>query len=107
MSRLNTACAFAVALILAGALFGCATYIKCGFDGCPGDAKTTAEVRTLLNQHPDLEGSNSLYVQTLDHEVYLSGLVNTPLQRQMAESITLQAPGVVRVVNMIAISNQK
>jgi osmotically-inducible protein OsmY len=39
--------------------------------------------------------------------VYLSGLVDTPLQRQMAESIALQAPGVVRVVNMIAISNEK
>jgi len=107
MPKFNTAWAFAAALILTGALTGCATYRKCGFDGCPGDAKITAEVSTLIDQHPELQGSNSVYVQTLDHEVYLTGLVDTPLQRGTAESITLQTPGVTRVVDMIAVNNEK
>jgi len=107
MPKFNTAWAFAAALILTGALTGCATYRKCGFDGCPGDAKITAEVSTLIDQHPELQGSNSVYVQTLDHEVYLTGLVDTPLQRGTAESIALQTPGVTRVVDMIAVNNEK
>src|SRR5271165_443920 len=100
MSRLNTPYAFAFALIAAGALAGCATYRKCGFDGCPGDAQITAGVWALLDQHPALESPNTLYVQTFDHAVYLSGLVDTPFQRQLAQSVALQAPGVERVVNM-------
>ncbi len=107
MNRLNSTRAFAFALIAAGAVSGCATYRKCGFEGCPGDAKITAEVRALLDQHPALEGSNTVYVQTLDHAVYLSGLVDTPFQRRTAQSVALQAPGVVRVVNMIGVSNQR
>ncbi len=107
MGGYNTACSFAIALILAGTLGGCATFSKCGFDGCPGDAKITSEVSSLLERHPELEGSNTVYVQTLDHEVYLSGLVDTPLQRQTAQSIALQAPGVTRVVNMIGVNNDK
>ncbi len=107
MSRLNSTFAFAIALLVTGAMAGCATYRKCGLGGCPGDAKITAEVRTLLDQHPALEGSNTVYVQTLDQAVYLSGLVDTPFQRQMAQSVALQAPGVTRVVNMIGVSNQR
>jgi osmotically-inducible protein OsmY len=107
MSRFNGALAFGTALILTSAVIGCASYRKCGFDGCPGDAKITDDVSTLIYQHPELQGANSVFVQTLDGEVYLNGLVDTPLQRQMAESIALQAPGVARVVNMIAINNTK
>jgi osmotically-inducible protein OsmY len=107
VSRRKSTYAFACALIVAGALTGCATYRKCGFDGCPGDAKITADVRALLDQYPALEGSNTVYVQTLDHAVYLSGLVDTPFQRQFAQSVALQAPGAARVVNMIGVSNQR
>jgi len=107
MSGLNLTYAFACALLVAGAVAGCATYRKCGFAGCPGDAKITADVRAQLDQYPSLEGSNRVYVQTLDHAVYLSGLVDTPFQRQMAQSVALQAPGVARVVNMIGVSNPR
>ena len=107
MDRFNATCAFAAGLILMGVLTGCTTYRKCGFEGCPGDAKVTAEVSALLNQHPELEGANSLYVQTLDREVYLNGLVDTPFQRQTAESIALKTPGVAGVANMIAVSNER
>jgi osmotically-inducible protein OsmY len=91
-------------VILTGALSGCAAYRKCGFDGCPGDAKITAEVRALFNQHPALAPPNLLDVQTLDHVVYLYGVVDTDLEREMAESVALQATGVAKVVNSIGIS---
>ncbi len=107
MGRFNSAYAFAAGLILTVALTGCTSYRKCGFDGCPGDAKITAEVSTALNQHPELEGANSIHVQTLDHAVYLNGLVDTPFQRETAESIALKTPGVARVVNMIAVNSDK
>jgi osmotically-inducible protein OsmY len=94
-------------IILACALPGCAAYRKCGFDGCPGDAKITANVRALFSQHPVLEPPNLLNVQTLDHVVYLYGLVDTDFEREIAESVALQAPGVASVVNSIGISGNR
>ena len=107
MGRFNATCALAAGLILMGVLTGCTTYRKCGFEGCPGDAKITAEVSALLNQHAELQGANSLHVQTLDREVYLNGLVDTPFQRETAEWIALKTPGVAGVVNMIGVNNQR
>jgi len=51
-----------------------------------------------------LQPPNLIQVQTLDHVVYLSGLVDTDFQQQMAQSVALQAPGVSRVVNSIGLS---
>jgi osmotically-inducible protein OsmY len=94
----------ALALILTGTLSACAAYRKCGFAGCPGDAKITADVRALFRQHPALEPPNLLNVQTFDHVVYLSGIVDTDLERQIAESVALEAMGAARVVNSIGLS---
>ncbi len=104
MIRHSRLYALAFTVILTGALSGCAAYRKCGFAGCPGDAKIMAEVRALFRQHPALEPPNLLEVQTLDHVVYLYGVLDTDLEREMAESIALQVSGVVRVVNSIGIS---
>ena len=95
---------WSLTVLLAAVLCGCSVYRKCGFEGCPGDAAITAEVEALFHQHPALEPPNLLSVRTLDHVVYLYGLVDTDLQRQTAESVALQAPGVARVVNSIGIS---
>jgi osmotically-inducible protein OsmY len=100
----NRLLALAFIFVLTGALPGCAAYKKCGFGGCPGDAEITAEVRALFDQHPVLEPPNLLEVQTLDHVVYLNGLVDTDSQRQMAESVALEAKGVAKVVNSIGLS---
>ena len=100
-SRLYT---LAFTLVLAGALPGCAAYRKCGFSGCPGDAEITAEVRALFNRYPILQPPNLVEVQTLDHVVYLNGLVDTDLQRQTAQSLALEAKGVAKVVNSIGLS---
>ncbi len=96
--------AFAFAAIFAGALQGCATYKDCGFGGCAGDAQITANVQTLLKQHPEL-AANTIQVQTLDRVVYLDGLVASGLERSTAESVARQAPDVTRVVSSIAVSH--
>jgi osmotically-inducible protein OsmY len=95
----------ALAFLTLGSVPGCATYTKCGFGGCAGDAKITSDVRTLFNQHPAWEPPNLIDVQTRDHVVYLYGVVDTDLERQMAESVARSAPGVVRVVNSIGLFN--
>lgn len=96
---------FSSAVILAGTLAGCATYNKCGLEGCAGDAKVTSDVQTLFNQHPDLGAPGVVGVQTLDHVVYLSGLVTTGLERDTAGSLAQSAPDVTRVVNSIAVTH--
>jgi osmotically-inducible protein OsmY len=100
-ARLAYACVLAVFCLTQGS--GCAVYRKCGLEGCPGDARITAEVQALFSQHPDLGPPNAIRVQTLEKVVYLTGVVSTDLQREAAESVTLQAPGVKRVVNSIAL----
>ena len=94
-------------LALAGAVPGCdawRTMRQCGLQGCPEDRRITAEIESLLAQHRALMPPNMVYVQTLDGVVYLSGQVNTPLQRTEAEDVARQAAGVRRVVNTISLS---
>jgi osmotically-inducible protein OsmY len=43
-------------------------------------------------------------VQTLDHVVYLTGQVDTELERSMAESVAREVAGVQRVMNSINLS---
>jgi len=92
-------------LVILGALPSCATYMKCGLRGCPGDAQVTSDVRASLNQYPSLEAPTSIDVQTLDRVVYLYGIVSTDLDRQLAVSIASQVPGVSRVVDALAVNN--
>jgi osmotically-inducible protein OsmY len=73
--------------------------------GCPGDADVTANVQALFDQHPELGPPNSIDVQTLDHVVYLNGMVAAGLQRQEAESVALEASGVTRVESSIAVTH--
>jgi osmotically-inducible protein OsmY len=92
-------------LCLAAALSGCATYSKCGFHGCPGDAGLTAKVEAQLEQYPALEAPNSVRAQALDHVVYLYGLVDTDLERELAESVATSAAGGARIVDSIAVND--
>jgi osmotically-inducible protein OsmY len=97
----------AMAIVWLTMLPGCAvyeTYEKCGFSGCPDDQRITQDVQALFNEHAALEPPNLIEVRTLDHVVYLSGLVDTDLERQMAESVAAGAQGVARVVNSIGLS---
>jgi BON domain len=90
--------------LISAALPGCAAYRSCGFAGCAGDAQISAEVRALLKQHPALAPPDLIYVQTVDHIVYLSGRVDTELERLTAAGTAEQAAGVRRVVNSISLS---
>jgi osmotically-inducible protein OsmY len=92
------------AFILIGTLGGCATHRECGLVGCSGDAKLSTDVRTLFDQHPELGAPNLIDVRTVDHVVYLNGTVSEGMQRREAEAVALQARGVTRVVNLIAVS---
>jgi BON domain len=105
MSKYKTLYALPVVLILAGVLPGCATYEKCKSGGCSGDAKITKNVQAQFQQHSELGPPNSISVQTLDHVVYLSGEVSTGEFSAVAESAAHEVPGVLRVVNSIAVTH--
>jgi osmotically-inducible protein OsmY len=85
-----------LALVVAGLLCGCALYRK-----SPDDPKITARVETLLGQHTSLDGVS---VQTLNHVVYLSGMVDSSAAIDAAESLARQADGVTHVESVIQFS---
>ncbi len=92
-------------LLIAAALAGCvASSSQCVSAECQGDAKVTAAVQGRLKEHRELGPPNTVYVQTRDGVVYLTGQVATDLQRETAETVAEQVPGVVRVVNSIALT---
>jgi osmotically-inducible protein OsmY len=95
---------WALGLIGAVTLAGCATYRKCGYAGCPGDAEITAEFNALLRQHPALEAPNTVRAHTIDRVVYLYGQVDTELERSEAEALAHQVAGVTQVVDSINFS---
>jgi osmotically-inducible protein OsmY len=101
--QIRKLCGLASAFILAGVLAGCATYGKCGIEGCAGDAKVTANVKSLFDQHPELGPPGSIDVQTVDHVVYLNGLVASGFERSTAVSLAQGTPGVTKVVNTLAV----
>jgi osmotically-inducible protein OsmY len=97
--------AFVLAAIPAVILSGCADFKPCGSQSCTADANITADVQARLNQMPDLGPPGSVRVQTRDRVVYLNGPVDGGLEKRTAESVAAQAPGVVQVVNSIAVSH--
>jgi len=95
------------ALLLVGALSGCATFGeaagKCATTACATDTKLTSDVQTNIKQNPEF-GANRVHVQTLDGVVYLHGTLSGGEQRADAELAALQTPGVAQVVNDIAVT---
>lgn len=83
-------------------LAGCATYERCGFKGCPGDASITAAIEADLRANAAI-ADWEIRVQTLDHVVYLYGIVDTNVQRSFIVATAKEAPGVTRVVDSIVI----
>ena len=105
MIRIKQLYTLTLSAMLAGPLAGCAAYGNSGGADDPGDAKTTADVRALIERHVALKGPNVLDVRTRNHVVYLYGLVDTEVERRMAESVVPQAAGVAQVVNLIGVNN--
>ena len=92
----------AMASILTAALSGCADF-RSEASPSTADADITGNVRARLNQMADLGPPGSIEVQTVDHVVYLNGLVDVGLEKRNAESIAMQVPGVTSVVDGIAV----
>jgi hypothetical protein len=86
-------------------LAACAEERQCGFRGWSADATITANVQALIKQHDELGPPNPIYVQTLDHVVYLSGQVTEGNMKQTAEAPAQNSPGVTRVVNSISLEH--
>ena len=87
-------------------LSACATYQKCGFGGCPDDRQITTAVRGVIHEYPELQGVNTIRVQTLNHVVYLYGQVDTEVERWTAQQAALSVKGVDRVVDSIGFQYQ-
>lgn len=105
MSRPKPLHALASLLIVTGALAGCAATSACRIDDCSRDTTITTNVKTLIDQRLDLGPPRSIQVQTLDNVVYLHGMVGDGLERESAESVALEAPGVTQVVNSVFVAH--
>jgi osmotically-inducible protein OsmY len=105
MNRVEAVYAWPIGIILMTALGGCATVEKCGLEGCASDQKLSAQVRALLNAHPEFGPPGSIAVETLNGVVYLDGEVVGGLAKRNAESIVRQASGVKKVVNGISVEH--
>jgi osmotically-inducible protein OsmY len=105
MRNPKLALAFAFVMILSGTHSAFATVRKCGSDSCRDDAKIALNVQELLDSHPEFGPPRSILVQSVNHVVYLRGMVSTGLEKWTAESAASQAPDVARVVNSIVESN--
>jgi osmotically-inducible protein OsmY len=105
MNKATAVHAWPVCIMLIGALAGCATYEKCGLEGCANDRQISAQVEALLNAHPEFGPPGSISVETLNGVVYLDGLVSGGLEKRSVDSIVRQASGVKRVVNGISVEH--
>ena len=100
MIKSNFTSAGTVVLLVIG-LTGCATYEKCGIEGCADDRKITASVRAAFDEHPQLGPPNSINVETLNRVVYLTGHVSAGEMRSTAEAVAKQVAGVTRVEDTV------
>jgi osmotically-inducible protein OsmY len=104
MSKLKIFSSAVIGAVLIGSSSGCAVSGMRGLSGSPGDDGISAHVRAQLSQYPSLRSSDSLRVQTYGRVVYLTGQAATDEQRDLAESVTSEVAGVVRVVDTISVS---
>lgn len=98
--------ALAATFTLAGALGGCATFEDRDPAVRNDDAAITKNVQAQLNQYAALGAPNSIGVQTVDHVVYLNGLVDGGLEKRSAASEVEKVPGVTQVVNNISVVHE-
>ena len=98
--RLTTVVALAAALSAAA----CADFLgdNCASSQCSQDASLRSEVVKQINAHSSLRFFN-LDIQTHNHAVYLEGLVDTGLDRDLAEQVAIAVPGVSKVYNGLVI----
>jgi len=91
-------------LMLVTALPGCVSSSQCTSAQCQEDAKITAAVKEHLKAYRELSAPNRVDVETRGGVVYLTGQVISELQRDTAQRVAEQTPGVGQVVNSISLS---
>lgn len=85
-------------------LSGCAAFGRCSNESCAADAAITANVAQRFAQYPALS-ANAVRIQTLHQVVYLTGMVDTDVERLLAVSVARDTSGVTRVVDSISVNN--
>ena|ERR1700761_2348765 len=93
------------ALLLAANLTGCESFGKCEPQNCANDAKTKQEVNQLFYTHTEYGPPGTIRVQVINGIVYLTGTVQTDLQRREAAKLAMRAENVQDVVNSINVDN--
>jgi osmotically-inducible protein OsmY len=68
------------------------------------DAGLAKQIQSTLFERRDLPMEN-VTVQVIDAVVYLYGIVDTELQRNLIEEVARDTPGIVNVVNSIGVRN--
>jgi osmotically-inducible protein OsmY len=102
MQRPDLLPAALLSLCLGTALCACQTYKKCGLTGCTGDTDINAMVASQFDRYAPLY---AVRVQTLDKVVYLTGQVDTDVERFLAVSVAGNVDGVSDVVDSISVNN--
>lgn len=98
-SKPRNALTFAAVLITVSGCAAFRDYRKCAAGGCPDDARITTELKSRLDRRPDLRAD--VHVQTMDSVVYLSGQVTTAMQRDSAELMAREVPGVRGIIDNV------
>jgi len=85
-------------------LNGCSAAVLCADETCAADHPISAEVSAQFAHYPSLT-ANMVRVQTLHRVVYLTGIVDTDVERLLAVSVAGDVQGVTRVVDSISVNN--
>jgi osmotically-inducible protein OsmY len=94
-----------IALLSLLSLAGCAAQRKCESAACADDAQITARIEKLLYDNKAI-ATWDIQVQTINHTVYLYGIVDTNVQRAFIEESARKTQGVEKVVNSISIKGR-
>ena len=92
----------ALAVLALLSLAGCAAQRRCEANGCADDAAITARIQAALYENKAI-ATWDIQVQTINHTVYLYGLVDTNVQRAFIDETAHKTQGVEKVVNSISI----
>jgi osmotically-inducible protein OsmY len=103
MFAYKSAHAATLAILLTAGLAACTTPSACMPGDCNADASITEAVKAQLKTVAILP-EDEVTVQTIDHVVYLNGLVDTEREVMDATQLAANVPGVGKVVNKLALS---
>jgi osmotically-inducible protein OsmY len=95
-----------IALTFAAFLTACADNVTCGSVGCISDNKLSQDVQARLDAHPELGPPGNIRVEIHDGVTFLTGAVDTGLEKRVAESVATKTPGVKKIVSSIVVEHK-